>query len=131
MEEHQDEETIKKQEETNEEQEETVEQQVETMVQQEETVEQQKETVEQKKQTLEQQHEEDDEHENCNWTVQVRGEKNFGATDFFLALRGLSFISLIIQYYSAICRPSDHTVERTRAEIRTRYGRSRGWDTKH
>ena len=85
MEEHQDEETIKKQEETNEEQEETVEQQVETMVQQEETVEQQKETVEQKKQTLEQQHEEDDEHENCNWTVHCTGtrRKKFPRDGFF------------------------------------------------
>ena len=59
-------------------------QQEETVEQQKETVEQQKETVEQKKQTLEQQHEEDDEHEKCNWTVQVRGEKNFHATDFFV-----------------------------------------------
>ena len=29
------------------------------------------------------------------------------------------------QYYSVICRPSDHTVGRTRAEIRTRDERSR------
>ena len=30
------------------------------------------------------------------------------------------FITLFIQYYSVICRPSDHTVGRPRAKIRTR-----------
>ena len=39
------------------------------------------------------------------------------------------FITLVIQDYSAICRPSDHTVGSPRAEIRTRDGRSRGKDT--
>ena len=32
------------------------------------------------------------------------------------------FIILFMQYYSVICRPSDHTVGRPRAEIRTRPG---------
>ena len=40
---------------------------------------------------------------------------------FFIFLLG--FIILFIQYYSAICRPSDHT------EIRTRAGRPRSRDT--
>ena len=39
------------------------------------------------------------------------------------------FIILFIQYYSMICRPSDHTVERPWADIRTRDRRSRGRDT--
>ena len=39
------------------------------------------------------------------------------------------FIILFIQYNSVICRPSDHTVGRPRAEIRTRDGRPRGRDT--
>ena len=38
---------------------------------------------------------------------------------FFTAHR-----ALIVQYYSVICRPSDHTVARPQAEIRTRDGRS-------
>ena len=36
---------------------------------------------------------------------------------------------LFIQYYSVICRPSDHTVGRPRAEIRTRAGWPRSRDT--
>ena len=32
------------------------------------------------------------------------------------------FNTLFIKYYSMICRPSDHTVGRPRAEIRTRDG---------
>ena len=39
------------------------------------------------------------------------------------------FIILFIQYYNVICRPSDHTVGRPRAEIRTQAGRPRGRDT--
>ena len=38
-------------------------------------------------------------------------------------------IILFIQYYSVICRPSDHIVGRPRAEIRTRAGRPKGRDT--
>ena len=40
-----------------------------------------------------------------------------------------NFYIIFIQYYSMICRPSDHTVGRPRAEIRTRAGRLRGRDT--
>ena len=36
---------------------------------------------------------------------------------FYIFLLG--FIILFIQYYIVICRPSDHTVGRPRAEIRT------------
>ena len=48
-------------------------------------------------------------------------------------LRPRVFNTLFIQYYSEICRPSDHTVGRPppRAEIRTRAGRSRGRDNNH
>ena len=48
---------------------------------------------------------------------------------FFLKSFYWGFIILFIQYYSMICRPSDHTVGRPRAEIRTRAGRPRGRDT--
>ena len=41
----------------------------------------------------------------------------------------LGFIILFIQYASVICRLSDHTVGRLRAEIRTRAGWLRGRDT--
>ena len=41
------------------------------------------------------------------------------------------FNTLFIQYYSVICRSSDHIVGRPRAEIRTRDGRSRGRDSDH
>ena len=55
------------------------------------------------------------------------------AKDFlFVFLKNLFiwfFIILFIQYYSVICRPSDHTVGRPRAEIRTRAGRPKGRDT--
>ena len=51
--------------------------------------------------------------------------------NLFTAHRGLGFITLFIQYYSAICRPSDHTVGRPRAESWNRDGRSRGKDTNH
>ena len=34
-----------------------------------------------------------------------------------------------VQYYSAICRPTEHTVGRLQVEIRTRAGRPRGRDT--
>ena len=47
---------------------------------------------------------------------------------FFISFYGV-FILLFIQYYSVTCRPSDHTVGRPRAEIRTRAGRPRGRDT--
>ena len=50
---------------------------------------------------------------------------------FLTAHRGLGFITLFTQYYSALCRPSDHTLGRLRTEIRTRDGRSRGRDTNH
>ena len=40
----------------------------------------------------------------------------------FTAHRGLEFITLYIQYSSVICRPSDHTLERPQAEIRSRDG---------
>ena len=40
--------------------------------------------------------------------------------------RPRDFNTLFIQYYSVICRPSDHTVGRPQAEIRTQDGRSRG-----
>ena len=49
---------------------------------------------------------------------------------FFKSFYGI-FIILFIQYYSVTCRPSDHTVGRPRAEIRTRDGRSRGKDSNH
>ena len=45
---------------------------------------------------------------------------------FFTAHRGL-----FIHYYSVIWRPSDHTVGRPQAEIRTLEGRSRGRDSNH
>ena len=38
----------------------------------------------------------------------------------FTAHLDLGFNTLFVQYYSVICRPSDHTVGRPRAEIRTR-----------
>ena len=41
------------------------------------------------------------------------------------------FNTLYIQYYSMICRPSDHTVGRPQAEIRTRDGRSRATRPPH
>ena len=41
----------------------------------------------------------------------------------------LGFIILFVQYDSVICRPSDHTVGRLRAEIRTRAGWIRDRDT--
>ena len=44
----------------------------------------------------------------------------------FTAHLGLGFYTLFVQYYSVICRPSDHTVGRPLAENRTRDGRSRG-----
>ena len=44
----------------------------------------------------------------------------------FTAHLGLGFFTFFLQYYSVICRPSDHTVGRPRAEIRTRAGRPRG-----
>ena len=47
----------------------------------------------------------------------------------FLRIFLLGFIILLIQYYSVICRPSDHTVGRPRAKIRTQAWRSRGRDT--
>ena len=47
----------------------------------------------------------------------------------FLKIFLLGFIILFIQYYSVICRPSDHTVGRPQAKIRTRVGRPRGRDT--
>ena len=37
--------------------------------------------------------------------------------------------NLFIQYYSVICRPSEYTVGRPRAELRTRDGRFRGRNT--
>ena len=40
-------------------------------------------------------------------------------------------VLLSITKLSAIFRPSDHTVGRPQAEIRTREGRSRGRDSKH
>ena len=43
---------------------------------------------------------------------------------FYNPPRPRVFVTLFIQYYSAICCPSDHTVGRPRAEIRTRDGRS-------
>ena len=48
---------------------------------------------------------------------------------FFFKSFYVVFIILFIQYYSVICRPSDHTVGRPRAEIRTRARRLRGRDT--
>ena len=44
---------------------------------------------------------------------------------------GLGFYTLFVQYYSMICRPSDHTVWRPWAEKRTRDGRSRVKDSNH
>ena len=49
----------------------------------------------------------------------------------FTAHLGLGFYTLFVQYYSLICRPSDHTVGRPRAENRTRDGQSRGQDSNH
>ena len=55
----------------------------------------------------------------------------------FTAHRGLEFFNTLViqytvlQYYSVICRPSDHTVGMPRAEIRTQDGRSRGRDYNH
>ena len=49
----------------------------------------------------------------------------------FTAHLGLGFSTLLVQYYSVICRPSDHTVGRPRAEMRTWYGRSRRKDSNH
>ena len=53
----------------------------------------------------------------------------YGYQSFFLSLlsftaqRGLGFLYFILQYYSVICRPSDHTVGRPLAKNRTRDGR--------
>ena len=49
----------------------------------------------------------------------------------FTAHLGLEIYTLFVQYYSASCRPSDHTVGRPQAENRTRDGRSRGKDSNH
>ena len=49
----------------------------------------------------------------------------------FTAHLGLGFSTLLLQYYSVLCRPSDHTVGRPRAEMRTWYGRSRRKDSNH
>ena len=40
----------------------------------------------------------------------------------FTAHLGQGFYNLFVQYYSVVCRPSDHTVGRPRAENRTRDG---------
>ena len=53
----------------------------------------------------------------------------FFFSSFFLNPVYGVFLILFIQYYSVICRTSDHTVGRPRAEIRTRAGRPRGRDT--
>ena len=42
---------------------------------------------------------------------------------------GFYYIIHTVQYYSVICRPSDYTVGRPRAEIRTRARQPRGRDT--
>ena len=47
---------------------------------------------------------------------------------FFISFYGFLYI-LFIQYNSVICRPSNHTVGRPWAEIRTGAGRPRGRDT--
>ena len=47
-----------------------------------------------------------------------------------LILNFFYFILLFKQYYSETCRPSEHSVGRPRAEIRTRDGHSRGRDTR-
>ena len=39
--------------------------------------------------------------------------------------------TLFVQYYSMICRPSEHTVGTPWAENQTRDGRSRGKDSNH
>ena len=49
----------------------------------------------------------------------------------FTAHLGLGFHTLFIQYYSVICRPSDHPVGRPQDEIRTWDRRSRGKDSNH
>ena len=41
------------------------------------------------------------------------------------------YFNCTVLLYSVICRPSDHTVGRPRAENRTRDGRSRGKDSHH
>ena len=48
---------------------------------------------------------------------------------FFLSFYGVFIFIIFIQYYSVICRPSDHTVGRPRAKIQTRAGLPRGRDT--
>ena len=48
---------------------------------------------------------------------------------FYNPPRPSVFIILTVQYFSVICRPSDHTVGRSLAEIRTRDGRSTGRHT--
>ena len=53
---------------------------------------------------------------------------------FFLPLQPTEtwgLITLFIQHCSVIFRPSDHTVGRPQAEIRTRDGRFRGRDSNH
>ena len=47
----------------------------------------------------------------------------------FTAHLGLGFYNLFVQYYSVICRPSDHTVGRPPAENRTQDGQSRRKDS--
>ena len=48
---------------------------------------------------------------------------------FFICLLGFYYFNHTVMYYSMICRPSDHTVGRPRAETRTWAGRPRGRDT--
>ena len=58
--------------------------------------------------------------------------KNKAIIFFFSSPRGLEFLFILfVQYYSVICRPSDCTVGRPRAEIWTRDRKYRGRNTSH